>query len=182
MKDMPVLFLDRDGTLIVNKHYLSDPDGIEFMPDAVAGLRRFRAMGYALVMVSNQSGIGRGYFSDEQVQAIHRRLQELLSAEGITLDAIYYCPHAPEAQCRCRKPAVGMLERACTEHDFDRKHALMIGDGQVDVLLARNFGIGALQICRDDATPDPLAHWSGPSILAAAEWVASQKQHALETP
>lgn len=182
MKDIPVLFLDRDGTLIVDKNYLSHPTGIEFMPDALAGLRRFRAMGYALVMITNQSGIGRGYFSDEQLQAVHRRLQELLAAEGLALDAIYYCPHAPEAQCRCRKPATGMLEQACAEHGIDRSRALMVGDSQADMLLARNFGITALQICRDGATPDPLAQWSGPSLLAAAKWVATQKNHAGEAP
>src|SRR5271154_1984418 len=91
-----VALIDRDGTIIVDKVYLSDPDGIEFAPGAIEGLRLLRDAGFALVLVTNQSGIGRGYFDLGRLEQIHDRLRSMLAAEGLSLEAIYVCPHGPD--------------------------------------------------------------------------------------
>ena len=91
-----VALIDRDGTIIVDKVYLSDPDGIEFAPGAIEGLRLLRDAGFALVLITNQSGIARGYFDAARLEQIHDRLRSMLAAEGLTLEAIYVCPHGPD--------------------------------------------------------------------------------------
>ena len=127
------VFLDRDGTVIVDKHYLHDPAGVELLPRAAKGLRRMRALGLPLVLVSNQSGVGRGYFSLADVQRVHRRLQELLLEENIELDGIYVCPHAPEEACGCRKPLPGLIEQASRELGLEPGQSFVIGDKPCDV-------------------------------------------------
>lgn len=133
-------FLDRDGTIIEDKHYLHDPEGVELIPGAAQGLRRMRAQGLALVLVSNQSGVGRGYFGRGDVERVHGRLIELLAEQGVTLDAFYICPHAPEQGCACRKPATGMVQRACAELGLDAGASFVIGDKPCDVELAQAAG------------------------------------------
>ncbi|MBR3651442.1 MAG: HAD-IIIA family hydrolase [Victivallales bacterium] len=96
------IFIDRDDTLIIDKEYLSDPAGVEFPKGSIAGLKRLRDAGYGIILITNQSGIGRGYFTEDDLAAVHRRLKELLANEGLELAAIYYCPHAP--RCRLRLP------------------------------------------------------------------------------
>ena len=112
MTDAPprrlVALLDRDGTIIVDKVFLKDPDAIEFAPGAIEGLRLLRDAGFALVLVTNQSGVARGYFDEATVWRVHERLEAMLAAEGLRLAAIYYCPHGPNDGCACRKPAPGM--------------------------------------------------------------------------
>jgi histidinol-phosphate phosphatase family protein len=171
----PCVFLDRDGTVIVEKNYLSDPADVELLAGATVGLRRLRDLGFRLVLVTNQSGVGRGYFSLEDVAAVHARLALLLAEEGITLDGFYCCPHRPEDGCSCRKPATGMVDRACAELDLDPRASVMIGDKACDVELGVRCGLatilvqtgyGASQTCAADAVVADLA--------AAAAWLASQ--------
>ncbi len=97
MNGKPAIFFDRDGTLIVDKNYLSDPNDIELYPEAISALTQLSDMGFALVIISNQSGVARGYFDESQVEAVNSRLLVLLEAHGIHLDGIYYCPNHPEA-------------------------------------------------------------------------------------
>lgn len=157
--------LDRDGTIIVEKNYLSDPAGVELLPGAAAGLRRLRAAGWGLVVVSNQSGIGRGYFSEADYEKVTARLVALLRAEGVELDGIYHCPHAPGAGCDCRKPRPGMLERAAREHGFRPEDCVVIGDKPADVELGRNAGAALAVLVRtgygataaDSCQPDFVA-------------------------
>ncbi|MEW6756149.1 MAG: HAD family hydrolase [Candidatus Latescibacterota bacterium] len=132
--------LDRDGTLIVERGYLSDPAQVELIPGVARALREMRRMGLRLVVATNQSGVGRGYFTADTVQRVHERLLSLLSAEGAALDAFYYCPHVPEAHCRCRKPATGMVEQAARDFGFDPASCFVIGDKPCDILLAANLG------------------------------------------
>lgn len=138
------VILDRDGTLIVERHYLRDPDGVELLPGVIEGLARLRRMGLGLIVVTNQAGIGRGYFGRETVEAIQARLEYLLGAAGIALDASYYCPHAPWDGCDCRKPAPGLVHRAEAEFGFDAKGCFVIGDNAGDIELG--IGIGARTI------------------------------------
>jgi len=104
--------VDRDGTIIIDKVYLADPDGIEFAPSAIEGLRLLRDAGFALVLITNQSGIARGLFDVATLDRIHDRLKSMLAAEGLELEAVYFCPHGPDDGCDCRKPKPGMLTNA----------------------------------------------------------------------
>lgn len=128
-----VVFLDRDGTVIVERHYLHDPAGVELLPGAAEGLRRMQALGLWLVLVTNQSGVGRGYFGRDAVERVHGRLLELLEHEGVDLDAIYLCPHTPEEACSCRKPRPGLIQRAVADLGIDPARSFVIGDKACDV-------------------------------------------------
>jgi histidinol-phosphate phosphatase family protein len=132
--------LDRDGTLIAERHYLADPREIELLPGVATGLRRLRQLGLGLAVITNQSGVGRGYFTAEQVGQVHRRLGELLEGEGVRLDGFYFCPHAPEVGCLCRKPATGLVERAACELGFVPRQCLVVGDRSCDIELGRRIG------------------------------------------
>lgn len=141
----PCVFFDRDGTLIEERNYLSDPEQVALLPGAAEAVRRAREAGFLAVVLTNQSGVGRGYFRMEDVEAVHRRMQELLAAEGARLDAIYVCPHAPEEDCSCRKPRTGLVELAARELGIDLPRSWMIGDKAADIEMARNAGMrGAL--------------------------------------
>jgi D-glycero-D-manno-heptose 1,7-bisphosphate phosphatase len=137
MKRRQFVVLDRDGTIIVERHYLSDPHEIEFLPGAVRGLRQMLAMGLGLVVVTNQSAVGRGFFDEAHLDSIHQRLRELLGSEGIRLEEIYFCPHKPEDNCPCRKPKPGLIERAARELDFDLQASFVIGDKPADIAMGR---------------------------------------------
>ena len=132
--------LDRDGTIIVERQYLSDPRQVELIPGAARGLRQLCEMGLGLVVVTNQSAVGRGFFDQARLDLIHQRLCELLNAEGVHLDGIYVCPHRPEDDCPCRKPRPDLLELAAQELDFDPQACFVIGDKACDIELGRRVG------------------------------------------
>jgi D-glycero-D-manno-heptose 1,7-bisphosphate phosphatase len=132
--------LDRDGTLIVERHYLADPGGVELISGAAAALRDLSAMGLGLVLLTNQSGVGRGLFDAACLARIHQRLTRLLEAEGVRLDGLYVCPHTPEDGCGCRKPKPGLLERAARELGFEPRESFVIGDKTSDLELGRRIG------------------------------------------
>lgn len=134
------VMLDRDGTLIEGLPYLSDPAQVQLLPGVGAGLRALRELGLGLCLVTNQSGVERGYFSLETLELVHKRLGELLAEQGVKLDAIYYCPHVPEQACRCRKPEPGLVERAVNELALDPLASFVVGDNQVDVELGQRIG------------------------------------------
>lgn len=132
--------LDRDGTVIHERHYLSDPAGVELLPGAVEGLKAMIALELPLVIVSNQAGIGRGYFSEAELTAVNARMCELLAAHDIRFAGLYHCPHHPDDGCACRKPAPGMLLRAAEELGLDPAGALLIGDKASDIGAGRAVG------------------------------------------
>ena len=127
-------FLDRDGTLIFDPGYLADPDGVRVLPGVVAALRRLRAAGFLLVIVSNQSGIARGLYTTGDLSRVNQRMTDLFAAEGIRFDAVKYCEHGPEQGCGCRKPAPGMLRAAAAELGVGMADSVMVGDKVADVL------------------------------------------------
>jgi D-glycero-D-manno-heptose 1,7-bisphosphate phosphatase len=132
--------LDRDGTIIRERNYLADPDGVELLPGAGAALLRLRMLGFGLIVVTNQSGVARGYFDQDRLNEIHDRMRALLAVEGAELDDIDYCPHRPEDACGCRKPATGMIERASRRLGFDPARCIVIGDSVCDIELGRAIG------------------------------------------
>lgn len=139
-------FLDRDGTLIENAHYLSDPAGVKLLPGTVEGLLELKRRGYRLVLVSNQSGVGRGYFPESAVQGVNERMQELLRPHGAELELLLYCPHAPEANCDCRKPKPVMVYQGCKELGLSLGGSIVIGDSDCDMELAKFLGIPGFRV------------------------------------
>ncbi len=136
------LILDRDGTVIADKHYLADPDGVELLPGAGEALARLARAGVRLFLASNQSGIGRGYFSEADQRAVHARLEALLQdGFGVTLSGAAHCPHAPEDGCDCRKPAPGMWRALAAAHGLDPAATAMVGDKIADVRFGLDAGL-----------------------------------------
>ena len=131
----PAVFLDRDGTIIVDKMHLTDPRAVELLQGAAEAVRRLHEAGIFTVVVSNQAVVARGMASKEMVDAAMAKMQDLLEAEGAHIDAIYYCPDHPDFSiiCECRKPAPGMLLHAAEEHDLDLEGSFMVGDWWADI-------------------------------------------------
>ncbi len=136
-----VAFLDRDNTLISDPGYNCNPTHIHFMPTVIAGLKRLQAAGFQLIIITNQSGIGRGYYSEADFKAFQSVLHARLAAEGISILADYFCPHLPSDKCDCRKPKPGLFSQAFQDWPIDRVHSVMIGDRPKDVLAAAAVGI-----------------------------------------
>ena len=138
--------IDRDGTIIIDKVYLRDPDGIEFAPGAIDGLRLLRDAGFVLVLITNQSGIARGYFDAATLERIYERLQSMLAAEDLQLEAIYFCPHGPDDGCDCRKPAPGLVREAMRDLRVRPDEAVVIGDSDADIGAADAAGVPSVRV------------------------------------
>ncbi|MEI7834516.1 MAG: HAD family hydrolase [bacterium] len=168
----PAVFLDRDGTIIVDGKYLADPAGVIPLPGALESLAMLQQHGYLLVIISNQSGIGRGYFCVAERDAVQAHVEELFQAAGVSFAGDYYCPHAPEDDCSCRKPYPTMLLDAARELDIDLAASFMVGDKVSDVQAGHNAGCRALLLAA--APVDCAADFIAPDIKAAAEWIIAQ--------
>jgi D-glycero-D-manno-heptose 1,7-bisphosphate phosphatase len=141
------VFIDRDGTLNEDIGYVSTPDELILYPWAAEAVRRINHSGLMAIVITNQSGIARGMYTEKTLSAIHSRMIDELAREGAIIDAVYYCPHHPEAgdaryriACECRKPRTGMLDRATREHGIDLSRSYVIGDKATDINLAENAG------------------------------------------
>jgi len=138
------VFLDRDGVLIHDVHYLSNLDQIRFYPDVPTGLWRLQELGYRLIVVTNQSGVARGYFTEALVKESFAVMNRCLISDNVQLDGFYYCPHHPTGippynlDCNCRKPRTGMIDQAVNDFGIDRTHSYMIGDKLCDIAMAVN--------------------------------------------
>lgn len=155
----PAAFLDRDGVINIDHGYLHRWEDFQFVPGAIKALRRLQAAGYALVIVTNQSGIARGYYDEAALQALHDALREHLAAQDITLDAIEHCPHLPSGSvaryavaCDCRKPAPGMILRSAQALGIDLAGSLLFGDKPSDIEAGRAAGIGRTVLLATNAT------------------------------
>jgi D-glycero-D-manno-heptose 1,7-bisphosphate phosphatase len=142
----PFVVLDRDGTLIVEAHYLSDPDRVEILDGVPEALRELAEHGWGLVVVTNQSAIGRGFFDEARLEQIHTRLRDLLHDRGVSIDAIYHCPHTPDDGCECRKPEPGMVLRAARELDMDLASCVVVGDNVCDIELGQRLGLPTILV------------------------------------
>jgi histidinol-phosphate phosphatase family protein len=160
-------FLDRDGTLVRDLGYTHRVEDYELLPGVIVGLRRLLDGGYRLAVITNQSGIGRGYYSAEQYEAFQAHLVADLAERGVPIEASYCCPHRPDADCDCRKPRTALLERARDELGADLARSWMIGDSACDLELAERGGCrGAVLILAAGADPPPGA---SPAVRRAGD-------------
>ncbi len=137
------ILLDRDGTIVFDKHYQHDPDELELLENAMQGLQRLAAAGMRFFVLTNQSGIGRGYFAESDLAACTERLDGMLAASGVHIVDTVFCPHAPDTACHCRKPETGMWETLRERHGLLPEESVMIGDKVADVQLGLNAGLAA---------------------------------------
>jgi rfaE bifunctional protein nucleotidyltransferase chain/domain len=161
----PAVFVDRDGTICEHIEYLHEPEKFKLIPGALEGLKRFADAGYRIIVVTNQPGIGLGYFSKEAFYRVNRELLIAASRAGLDLDKIYFCPHSKSEHCTCRKPAVGMLERAVAELGVVREESVVIGDMTSDVMLGERFGCKTVLVKTGRGGEDRLFDVS-PDIVA----------------
>ena len=129
----PAVFFDRDGTLMRDVEYAARPEQVELLPGAADAVRELARDGFLILLITNQSGIGRGFFSPDDYDRVHARLVALLAAGDARLDGAYHCPHAPDEECDCRKPGIALFARAAREHDVDLGNSWCIGDRWRDV-------------------------------------------------
>jgi heptosyltransferase-2 len=174
------VFLDRDGTLNEDSGFVKAPDELRLLPGVPEALARLQQAGAHLIVLTNQSGVGRGFFSLRDLESIHARLRELLARTQVKLDAIYFCPHHPSEDCPCRKPKRGMVDRAVAERRIDLSRSYLIGDQARDIELAHLAGIPGLFVTSGPAGRQPLLELESKgiqpcrtvaSMAEAAEWI-----------
>jgi len=180
LKKTPAVFLDRDGTINKQIDFLSDPEKFEFLPGALAGMKKMKDMGYHLVIITNQQGIGLGYYTKEDFYRVNRVLLIAASQAGITIDKIYFCPHSLAENCNCRKPAIGLVKRAEQELNLDLAHSYFIGDSIVDIEAGQRAGMKTILIQEgtaatadtDQVRLDFVAH----NLLDAADIILAEER------
>jgi D,D-heptose 1,7-bisphosphate phosphatase len=183
----PAVFLDRDGTLLEHVHYLSDPRAVRLLPGAAEALKKLRRAGFAVVLVTNQSAIGRGMLTEDRLGQIHAEMQRQLAAFGATIDAIYYCPVAPAGDDRSvvehpdRKPGPGMLLRAAVDLKLDLAASWMVGDLISDVFAGLNAGCRSILLQSGQSLPEDLNALEGralilPDLAAAASAILADRE------
>ncbi len=171
------LFVDRDGTLNPDLHYLKEAERVELYRGVGPAIRLAHQCGYLVVCVTNQSGIERGFYSAEDVAAIHARINERLRPFGTRIDAFYYCPHAPESRCACRKPGTLLFERAAADLGIAFAESAIVGDRPLDIEAGRRLGLLtalvvppgheellAAEVEREGTRPDITASRFGPAV------------------
>ncbi len=175
------VFLDKDGTLIEDVPYNVNPDLIKLTQGAIAGLQLLQASGYKLIVISNQSGVARGYFLESELVGVKEHLLKLLSPQGVTLDGFYYCPHHPDGvvseyaiTCDCRKPEPGLILRAACEHNIDLQKSWFIGDILNDVEAGHHAGCKTILIDNGNETEWQLSPIRIPDYVVADLMMAAQ--------
>jgi len=177
------VFVDRDGTLCEEVGYMNHVSRFRMFPFVAAALRRLNQAGYAVMVVSNQSGIARGYFPESVLEEVTQRMKQQLAQAGAKVDAVYYCAHASSENCTCRKPKTGMLDCAAREHAVELQRSFVVGDRYIDIELARNarargilvrtgYGEGevAWHAAKWPAPPDFVAS----DLAQAVDWILRQ--------
>jgi heptosyltransferase-2 len=170
--------LDRDGTLNPDSGYIRSSDQFELFPGVAQALSRLKQAGARLIVVTNQSGIGRGFFSIGDLDAIHAKLRRLLDESGVSLDAIYVCPHHPDDACGCRKPNRGLIDQAAGEQPVDLSRSYLIGDHARDMELAKRVGSRSILVTTGAVLPQQVEGLK--TAGAAPDWVASSFAEAVD--
>ena len=166
---VPAVFFDRDGTIMEDADYCSDPKQVQIFPGVPESLRRLKSNGFKLVIITNQSGIGRGFFTTEQYRAVEAEVLRQLG-DGL-IDATYFCPDVPGRHSSCRKPGPGMILQAIREHQIDLSRSFFIGDKEIDAECGRNAGVRTIRVQtgfqRD--TTGSIADWVAEDLPAATD-------------
>jgi D-glycero-D-manno-heptose 1,7-bisphosphate phosphatase len=174
------VFLDRDGTIMEDSNYVGDVTRVLVIPGAAAALQQLQEAGYKLFIITNQSGVGRGYFTHEAVELIHAHLNEYFGKSGVRFDRYYICPHHPEDNCDCRKPKPKFLLDAAREYGLDLSRCFMVGDRTSDIQAGLNAavptilvltGVGRETLAKREVKPDHVAE----DIGAAAAWILERQ-------
>jgi D-glycero-D-manno-heptose 1,7-bisphosphate phosphatase len=189
MSDTPrraaAAFIDRDGVINVERNYVHRPDQFELLPGAIDGMLRLRQAGYKLIVITNQAGIARGYYTEKDLQQLNAYMRHLLSSAGVILDGIYYCPHHPEGigiyrrHCNCRKPAPGMLLQAALDLNLDLPASVLIGDTVSDIAAGRAANVKSCVLVKsghEQADTDALkADYCAKDLDEAARWITGRE-------
>ena len=179
----PAVFLDRDGTISEEVGYLNDATQFRMFPFAAAAIRKLNDANLPVVVVTNQSGVGRGFFPESMVHTVHELMTRQLTVAGAHLNAIYYCPHTSDDECECRKPKPGLLERAAREHDLDLPGSFVVGDRYGDVELAHGTGGRGILVrtgygeedLRENSSAWPKQpDFVADDLAAAVDWILRQ--------
>ncbi len=172
-EQFPAVFLDRDGTLMRDVEYCRDPKQVEIFDGTKAALQKLKDAGFKLIVITNQSGIGRGYFSEEDYRAVEKEVEQRLGV----IDATYFCPDAPNAGCRCRKPQPGLIFDAQHDHQLDLSRSFLIGDKSLDAECGRNAGVRTILVQTGLEPPNEKSggDWLARDLTEASEIVL---QHA----
>lgn len=179
---MKAVFLDRDGTINHDPGYISDPDKLLLLPGVASALARLKAGGFELIVISNQSGVGRGLFPVEALGPVHARMNELLAAEGVRIHHIYYCTHHPKEDCECRKPKPKLIRDAARDLGVDLSRSYMVGDKGTDLEAGRAAGLHAVALVRtgygaetERSLPDGGADFIGEDLSEVAGWILGRE-------
>lgn len=151
---MKTLLMDRDGTIIVDKNYLSDPQYIEVIDGVIDSLKKMKTNDFQFFIITNQSGVGRGYFKMQEVHEIHKELDKIFARDGIFIKEYLICPHAPNVNCQCRKPKTGLFKKIKSKYNIDTENTWMIGDKESDIEFGERIGVKTLYIQSSDTTLD----------------------------
>ncbi len=182
------IFLDKDGTVVVNVPYNVNPELIELMPGVIDGLLQLQAAGFMLIMISNQAGLAHGYFTERQLMAAQRRLESILAEPGISLRGFFYCPHHPQGSvaelgraCECRKPSPGLIKRAALEHGIDLAESWFIGDILDDVEAGNRAGCKTVLVDSGTETGKPMMgmrrpHFKCSNMNEAVDFILAQER------
>jgi len=177
--DRRAVFFDRDGTIIYDLGYPREPEKVQLLPGVGEALFELQQRGFCLVLVSNQSGVGRGLLSQEDVERIHRRVIACLAEHGIRLDGAYYCFHAPWEECDCRKPSQGLFLRAAEELGIDLAHSFMVGDKPSDIEAGRRAGCRTILLAANTPHPlDPVPDYVAADWSEVARYILSHIEEA----
>ena len=177
---IPAVFLDRDGTIIEEIGFINDPDKVMPIPGAIEAVKKLNDAGFLVIVVSNQSGVARGYFDEDTVVSVNSRIDEIFREDGAEIAKFYFCPHYKDGvvpkysiECDCRKPATGMVQKAMEELDVEPK--LVIGDRESDIMLAKNIGVKSILVltgygAKQSADVLQMADFVADDILCAVDW------------
>ncbi len=169
------VFIDRDGTISRDVPYCSSPEQFELLPGAGKGIKELNAAGFKVILITNQSGVGRGYFSEETLNCIHEKMKTKLADEGAHIDGIYYCPHHPDENCNCRKPKPNLIIQAAGDFNIDLSQSYFIGDSAKDIEAGKAAGCSTILIINREIEAGLKADYAVKNLIEAAQLLKVNK-------